>query len=105
MKETGPLRSPISAHVGCHAQVSDDRNLTVGDRTNTRIGDELMSYSIDLYRYAELHAFLQLQTHDAHDDESNADQSSDEGGLMEPGDADQRRSRCPNSCPYGVSVS
>lgn len=42
----------------------------VDDRTNTRIGDEWVSYSIDLHRYAELHAFLQLQTHDAHDDGS-----------------------------------
>lgn len=59
----------------------------VNDRTNTRIGDEWVSYSIDLHRYAELHAFLQLQTHDAQDDESNAEQPPDESGLMEPDDA------------------
>ena len=104
MKETGTHRPPISAHAGCHARVSNDGG-PVGDRSNTRVGDESMSYSIDLHRYAELHAFLQLQTYDAHDYESNADQPPDEGGLMEPDDANQGRSRCTNACPYGVSVS
>lgn len=87
MKERGRRRSPISTRADCRAQISDDRGLMVNDRTNTRIGDEWVSYSIDLHRYAELHAFLQLQTHDAQDDESNAEQPPDESGLMEPDDA------------------
>jgi molybdenum-dependent DNA-binding transcriptional regulator ModE len=65
----------------------------------------LIAHPISLLQCAELDAFLQLQTHDSHDYESNADQPSQQDGFMEPDDADQRRSSRTDSCPYCVSSS